>query len=112
MTESEWTRDICAGIRLCNGIVQAIVGSKMQDPGWPDRFICHRYWRGHIEFKGAKTRLTDKQRIIIRGLRERQPGSAYVVRYPDRIEDHEGELLATFDGTALGLLKTLQQITS
>lgn len=59
--------------------------------------MWHPAWHGWLEFKGARTALTAKQRIVLRRLNERVPGSAYVVRYPDRIENERGDLLATFD---------------
>jgi hypothetical protein len=63
-----------------------------------------------IEFKGPKTVLEPLQAVRIRELNERAPGFAFVVRLPNRVEDHEGKLLAEFDTTALGLLRTLQEL--
>jgi hypothetical protein len=88
--------------------VFAIVAHKFQEPGWPDRYVHHRYWHGWLEFKGEHTRLDKKQRIIIARLNERVPDSAFVVRWPDRIEDEEGELLATFNGTGHDLIEALK----
>ena len=108
-TETKWTRDICQEIKGLNGLVFAIVASERQEPGWPDRFICHRRWNGHIEFKGRKTPIGGKQKLILRRLRERG-ANACITRYPDRIETPDGELIARFDGTGRGLLKTLRDL--
>lgn len=107
--ETTWTRGICNEMKSMNALVFAIVGGEMQEPGWPDRYICHRRWHGHIEFKGPRTKVTTKQRLIIRRLRERG-ANACIVRHPNRIEDEEGKLLATFDGTGRGLLATLRSL--
>lgn len=110
MNESQWTRAICDDAKMLNTKVTAFVGSMMQEDGIPDRYWCHTYWCGWLEFKGPKTKLRPKQRIFIREHSERQPGSAYVIRQPDRIENHLGELVAYFDGTAQGLLLVLNEL--
>lgn len=110
MRESEFKRRVLDGVTRCNGMVFHIVASMMQEPGWPDEYIQHRYWRGFLEFKGKNTRLSAKQKIIIRELNERCPGSAYVVRYPDRIENEKGELIVNFDGSGQDLVQKLSGI--
>ena len=104
--ECKKTRDLCNELKKLNAVVLAIVAHTKQEPGWPDRYICHTRWHGWIEFKDVHTRLAPLQRIRIRELRKRGD-NAWVVRFPDRIEDHEGRLHATFDGTAVGLLQVL-----
>ncbi len=111
MNESPWTRKICQEMRKCNAMVFSVVGGQMQMPGWPDRYICHRYWQGWLEFKGVQTRVSSIQRVVLRGLRKHHPGLAYVVRMPDRIEDEEGQLVRRFDGTGKGLLTVLERLT-
>lgn len=66
---------------------------------------------GWLEFKGPKTRLTNLQKIFIRELNARHPGIAYVVRQPRYIEDHEGNVLETFNDE-MDLLNKLAALTS
>jgi len=108
MKECAWTRKMCRELERCNAVVFACVAHKMQAPGWPDRWVCHRRWRGWLEFKGDNTRLTALQRKRIRDLNDRQPGSAFVVRHPNRIEDCDGNLIATFN-SAIELLTIVQR---
>lgn len=96
MTEAQWTRKVCTEMRRCNALIFAIVGSRMQEPGWPDRYICHTWWHGWLEFKGEHTRLTPHQTRIINFLNSRQPGCAYVVRWPGILLDAQGTGLARF----------------
>jgi len=70
----------------------------------------HSYWIGWIEFKGTNTKVRPIQKIRLRFIRERYPHAAYVVREGNTIEDEEGNVLATFDGTGLGLIKKLREM--
>lgn len=110
MTESEWTRLVCEEMSRCNTIIFPCVASKMQAAGWPDRWVCHKLWCGWLEFKGENTLLTVKQHHIIYSLNKRQPCSAFVVRWPNRIENEEGELITHFDGHGKTLLQQLSKI--
>jgi len=74
--------------------------------GLPDRYVVHPQWQGFLEFKAEQTRLRDVQRIVIRNLKLRG-AKAYVVRFPYNIEDEEGNLLASWNGTGRDLLLTL-----
>ena len=111
MTETQWTREIVDDLKNCNTVVFAIVGGMMQQPGWPDRYIAHTLWQGHLEFKGVKTRVGDKQKIIIRELNLRQQGIAYVIRQPNRIERWDGSLVEYFNGSGRGLLHKLAEVS-
>lgn len=111
MNESKWTREICGELHRNNAMVHAIVGTMMQAAGWPDRYVAHTLWQGYLEFKGEKTELKKHQAIILRELNKRRPGLAYVVRYPNRIEDYNGNLVKRFHGTGADLLHTLNEIT-
>lgn len=110
MTESESTRRFCQEMVKLNAVVFSIVGSNMQSPGWPDRYIAHRRWAGWIEFKGPRTRLAHLQALRIRALRERGV-NAVIVRFPNRIEDENGELLGVFDGSARHFLETCPEVS-
>lgn len=106
-SESESTRAFCEELKRMNAVVFAIVGHKMQEAGWPDRYIHHRRWRGFVEFKKG-TEVSAKQRVVIKRLNERHPGSALIVRWPGFIEDVDGNVLAEFDGTAKDFFEALR----
>lgn len=89
-------------------MVFAVVAHRLQESGWPDRYVSHVRWRGWLEFKGPETPVAVKQRIVLRGLRARGD-AAWVVRLPNRVEDEDGALLGEFDGTAAGLLQWLEE---
>ena len=108
--ESKWTKGVCGEMTKCNALVFACVGGVMQTAGWPDRYVAHKLWTGWLEFKGEKTRLTIKQHHIIYTLNKKRPGTAYVIRWPNRIEDCNGDLLANFDGHGKSLLTQLGRI--
>jgi hypothetical protein len=107
MNEIEWTRRVCGSLREMNAIVFAVVGQAKQQPGWPDRYICHKRWRGWVEFKGRDTVVTKRQRKVLRDLTERGD-NAVVARFPGYVESWGGEVLGTFDGTGRGLLTCLE----
>lgn len=110
MNENEWTRKICKELEQHNAIVFALVGSEMQTVGIPDRYICHSRWQGWLEFKGVNTVLSTIQRKRINDLNARQPGLAYVIRYPGNIESSNGIQLAVFHNVA-ELLDALVELT-
>lgn len=114
-TESELTRRLCEGLEKRGCLVLAVVGGKMQAPGWPDRFVScpsDYRWHGWIEFKGPHGKLSGAQHRIVGGIRKRG-GQAVVFRHGhNTLEDETGSVLATSDGTAEGLLKCLQKLSS
>ncbi len=96
-TESAQTRALCHGLRECGALVKSHVGNRMQGSGWPDRWICHPMWQGHLEFKGEHGKLSTIQRRMIDEINIRQPGSAFVARFCDEgivIESSNGARLA------------------
>lgn len=110
MTESEWTRRICNGLKECGAVVFALVGSRMQAPGWPDRWVGHTVWSGWLEFKGLDTELRPLQAKIISDINARWPGGAYVVRQGITIEDAHGNVLATVRDRPASLLLALFEL--
>jgi hypothetical protein len=110
MSESSDTRDLCAQLKKFNAVVYAVVGSQFAHPGWPDRYVHHRYWCGWLEFKAPKGSLSKLQREVIHKLNELKPGSAFVVRHPDSVEDCDGRVLAEFS-SAHDLLLKLRDLT-
>ena len=69
--EIDFTRWFCSELLKCNCFIQAVVGSEMQMPGWPDRYVVHRLWRGHLEFKWEGGRTRPAQVDVMRELLKR-----------------------------------------
>jgi hypothetical protein len=92
-----------------NAYFFSCVASRMQTPGWPDRYMAHKWWSGWLEFKGAATRVAPGQKVVLREIRSRG-AAAWVVRLGgvNQIEDEEGNVYAHFDGTGIGLLTALK----
>ena len=128
MNESARTRQLCAALQKRGAIVHALQivvtddgeeqQVRAQSPGWPDRWLCHPLWHGHLEFKAWNGRLTDKQRYVLKKLHLLQPYTALIVRHGkeqwSRIELWDGTELATFNMRiefgAVGLLLALDEI--
>lgn len=104
MKEIRFTKNVCNDLRHHGAFVFAIVGGGMQTPGLPDRYVHHHLWCGFLEFKGDDTILRPLQVHTLKSLNEKRPGTAYVIRAPNRIESPTGDLLDTFVN-ALDLLK-------
>lgn len=123
--EYAFTARICEEIEKLGGKTYVINGNDISS-GLPDRLIVHKLWCGVIEFKGVETELRTNQKIILSDIILRNPDFAFIVRngagnehrsgpqpyriqvpcsstlHPSRCAD-----IATFDGTGLGLLQTL-----
>ena len=85
-SESEFTRWFCDQLRAVNAEVITFVGSKMQQSGIPDRYVCHKLFRGWLEMKKNNAKLRTNQRILMTRLNKRDD-VCLVVRYrDDRIE--------------------------
>ena len=85
MTESEWTRKICKQMETLGALVIAIVGSRMQQSGLPDRMVI---WKGvviFIEFKSEKGKLSALQTAIHKQMTSRG-AHVYVARMPGIVE--------------------------
>lgn len=122
MNEIYWTRKLCRELRDNHGaIIKAIVGGSLSGEGWPDRYLHHGLigcglW---LEFKGEKTKLEPLQKHTICELNRLIEFSAFVIRFPNKIEYYENvvslenstiglkELYYEFDSTAKGLLDKL-----
>lgn len=111
MPESDFTARIVRELRARNAVVCVIHQGRYSTPGTPDRYVCHRYWTGLLEFKDEGTRLRPEQRAMIREIRRRVPWAAFVVRAPGFVEDERGEVLAEFDGTGHDLVEALVLLT-
>lgn len=80
MSESKDTREFCAELLRVNARFLALVGSKQQQNGWPDRYVSHAYWHGWIEFKNGKRKLDPLQIVRRNDMNSRQPGSCVMIR--------------------------------
>lgn len=87
-------------IQRVNGVTFAMVGSSMQQAGLPDRYVCHKKFRGWIEFKKDDNKLSKLQYLTLESLVERGD-TALVIRYRNdelmHIENYKGELLKWVD---------------
>ena len=95
--ESAFTRFFCDILTKHNAKVIAFVGSTMQATGITDRYICHNKFRGWVEFKKDKGKLSVGQRLFMQGLQDRGDNCG-VVRYLSaencvRFESIDGERL-------------------
>ena len=96
MNESQKTRTFCKKLERAGAEVFAIVGSQMQQPGWPDRYIAHKLLPGGsawVEFKMPTGKLSASQRQV--GNRLRRRGVTAVVYFYDL------QLLMDFEGNVL-----------
>lgn len=113
MSESSETRLLCQALARFNCTTAAITGSQFMR-NWPDRYVHHSRWAGWIEFKIGCRKCTPAQKEIIKKLNRSRPGSAFVCRHTGsctgRIEDQDGNLLATYEGPQPLLLR-LQELT-
>lgn len=104
--ESKFTKRITEELRRCNAVVCVIHQSTFSTPGTPDRYVCHAWWHGMLEFKGEKTMLKPHQRRMIKQLNMRRRNSALVVRAPGTLEDEQGRVKGHFT-TGWDLLRLL-----
>lgn len=109
-TETKLTRELCRALEKLGALTLSLTASRYQQPGWPDRWVCHRAFTGWLEFKGPDTQVTPLQLERMRQINERSPGSAFVVRFPDRVEYLGNVMSDSWDGTASGLLAQLPML--
>ena len=100
MRETEWTGELLAHAQSVGAVYLAVVGSEMQQPGWPDRYLSHVLWHGWVEFKGQRTVIEPLQVKRMKELNMRRPGSAWVVRHGPSplcalVQTPDGETRAT-----------------
>ena len=100
--ESAFTRWFCDLIESHNGVTIAFVGSTRQGSSLPDRYICHKDFRGWIEFKKDKGKLSVGQRLLLTGLKARGD-TCGVVRY---LSWENWVIFETIDGTELATIYT------
>ena len=69
--ESAFTEWFCRCVERVNGYTLAFVGHTMQTSGIPDRYICHKNWRGWVEFKRDERVVRTNQRVVMQSLLDR-----------------------------------------
>lgn len=115
--ECEKTRNICKDLEKLGALIY-VLGGTPASSGLPDRLIVHNKWSGLLEFKDIDTQLRNNQRINIKKMVMKTQDFVYIVRFPnliqlpcDQIVNKDGVYtVATFDGSAHGLLNTLQAL--
>lgn len=103
LRETPWTARIVKDLRKCHCRVRTNQAGNTVEPGWPDRYVSHPLWSGHIEFKSRDGRTSCAQRECMLALNAHSPGSAFVVRNHGTdagatIETASGEVLGEWDG--------------
>jgi hypothetical protein len=91
------TYPLIAGTAIHGGIVTGAA-----PPGWPDRLVLHTKWKGFIECKEGKGRLTPLQARIMGLIRDRG-FPVWVIRFVPDIAGPLGMMLARIediDGSA------------
>jgi len=94
-----------------NAVTLTLVGGWTAN-GWPDRYVAHRRWRGWLEFKTGKRKLTVLQDIILHKLK-RRGANVHVVRIFDHelvIETPDGEQEGLCGANGHELLKALAEV--
>lgn len=83
MTESEWTRLVCAKLTTAGAICIAHPMGKMISHT-PDRSIISVHGNYFVEFKAARTAIRPGQALMMRQLNERVR-CAFVYRFPNML---------------------------
>lgn len=66
--ESAFNRWVQGELEKAGAHCLAIVGSEMQESGWPDRYVAHVGYHGWIEGKVDNRQLTTAQRLTMKAL--------------------------------------------
>lgn len=103
--EASFTRWFCGALEACGAETLTLGGGNVrQQSGLPDRYACHRAFRGWLEFKRGSNRVKTHQKILMNRLVDRGD-VCLVVRYRQgeicEIEDPDGESLGWVDLTPL-----------
>lgn len=83
MKESEFSREICAGLESVGSKILNVHGHRFQSAGWPDLYVCGR-WTGWVELKVESRKPTSLQIIVMKDLLVRGV-PAFVVRWKDGV---------------------------
>ena len=100
MGESAKTRRFCDKLKERNFRVYVLAGgSRYQQSGLPDRYVCGWGVAGWLEFKDEKTRVRPLQKKVIGDMRERGANACILRFVPGgyRAEDEKGNILHTGD---------------
>lgn len=102
-------------LRRTGGTVLCVVGSQMQNPGWPDRYVLHPRWCGWIEGKLNERQLEPAQRQVCSTLFAHGV-PVFVLRYVEgagmRLENMSGMMMRIPEMTVDSLLHCLELFTT
>ena len=107
MTESDWANRYSEMLKKGGAVVFKIVGSEMQESGWPDRWICHRRWKGWLENKMGSRQATALQARKLKDLRERGE-AAFVLRLIEDEIRFEVDTLVVYHTSRFNMMATWQ----
>lgn len=107
-SESEFTRWFSKQVTAAGAEVVAFVGSRLQQGGICDRYVCHPTFRGWLEMKRGGERLRSLQKVFMNRLLSKGD-VAMVVRYhvsnTIEIEDTRGHQLGWLNLRPLYVMK-------
>lgn len=121
MLERYFQSKLIDSLKRRGAMVLNLHGHEMMASGWPDLYVSHPIWRGWLELKTERGRLSTLQEMRLKDLAARRD-YGYVVRYVDGVtsidEDVElcGQSVWTWKGgnplqmDAWELLKRLSQL--
>ncbi len=66
--ETYHTRKLCRSLEAQGALTYPLIQDEYTPAGWPDRYICHRRWRGFIEAKALKGKLSKAQVQVLNAL--------------------------------------------
>lgn len=100
--ESAMTRKLCTGLKLLGIIYHAVVGSAMQQDGWPDRFFSALGLPGGcawVEFKKPGNNYSVKQRKRLRELHKRGVLAVGFWFDTNEFKDYQGNVIGKADAS-------------
>lgn len=114
-SEGELKRAFCDDAKKHNAIVFHIVANMRQEAGFPDTFISHIEWQGHIEFKRVDIgKVEPKQEWFIREINQRKPFTALFVWLGsvNSVQWFDGLYFRAiaFDGTWKGFVDVVRRV--
>jgi len=105
-SESDFTKRVTDQLRPFGFVINMVVYKGMNTSGTPDRYFHSAWWRGWLEFKAAKGRLSDLQKATIHSLNKHCPCTAFVIR--EAVDGHHA--VETETGAVLGHFRTGKEL--
>ena len=116
MKEAEFTKQTCNGLEKLGCVVYPIVAQTFGVSGWPDRLVVCPPPIDKIvllEFKGVKTPLETRQRLIMARVNRCSADTCFVVRQGEsmhRLMSHDESKLYGFFATPEELWQCLKTV--